>query len=308
MKRENVPASISIPAQQNLKGSQKNLFTIKNDPSNINPPLKLLSSLTKMVNSSAKENICNTQKPINTGVPEQQNIRPVLFQLPGGGNILSTHMLNTTRLTPAQLIELQKSLAAHQNKQQNAIRGVMSQSQPVVSSSTVVTTTNDSSNIIVGLTNKNSIQNFIMVTNAGQSKPANTVQTTKGFQMSPQAQQLLQKSQGSPQGLTPNATPMAKDNLITNKALQEQLKHLTLAQREQLLRQYMAGKMTSVGNVTAPMLLASILKNKQGFPMTTRSPTNTQSTKKPVKVSICVYIHFSTCLCKLLWKINVDSV
>lgn len=238
---------------------------------NQNPPLKLLSSLTNMVNSNtSKENILSIQKTLpgaaSIVTDQPQNVCPVVFQIPGGsGNIVSTHMLNTSRLTPAQLVELQKSLVAHQQKQMNVIQqNYMSQPQSNIQS-IVTTTSADTSNVIVGLQPKNApVQNFVMVTNSGQTKTVNTLQNAStSLQSSPL---LQQKSQTQ----TPSTSTMTKDNVIINKALQDQLRHLTLAQREQLLKHYMSAGKTSVGNVTAPMLLASILKNKQGsFPMQT---------------------------------------
>lgn len=222
-----------------------------------NAPLKLLSSLTNMVNSSLNSKTINTSS-VNVNAMNnkttllpglasggQVGMSPVLVQLPNGA-----HVLNTTQLTPAQIIELQKSLQANMNTQSIA------SGTPLPGQSIVSTVTNNIQNHMtrpaLSAAAKAALQNASIRPSLGRS--AFSLQQGKNIKVTAQQQQQqsLQKQQ---------ITSSIKEQLAFNKNLQEQLKHLTPTQRDLIIKQYAAGKINiNSSTLSGPVLLASILK------------------------------------------------
>lgn len=222
-----------------------------------NAPLKLLSSLTNMVNSSLNSKTINTSS-VNVNAMNnkttllpglasggQVGMSPVLVQLPNGA-----HVLNTTQLTPAQIIELQKSLQANMNTQSIA------SGTPLPGQSIVSTVTNNIQNHMtrpaLSAAAKAALQNASIRPALGRS--AFSLQQGKNIKVTAQQQQQqsLQKQQ---------ITSSIKEQLAFNKNLQEQLKHLTPTQRDLIIKQYAAGKINiNSSTLSGPVLLASILK------------------------------------------------
>lgn len=260
--------------------------------------------------SSIKENIPSLQKTSSTTTApsdKQKNMLPVLFQMPGG-NIISSQV-DTSRLTASQIIELQKNTAQ--------LRGAAMAQMPILNSSTV-SSANKTNNISTTTTGKSPLQSFTLASTASSDSiknnlPSPSGQSKNSIKLTPKLQQVLQSSgatlpqssssagQQIPAGqivsqiqaLASSPNSMNKD-VILSKFFQEQLKNLTLAQREQVIRQFATGKVALGNNVNAPMLLASILKNKNLFPMSSIPvprppvqvvPTPQPSTKKSSRVS-----------------------
>ncbi|XP_057297491.1 BRD4-interacting chromatin-remodeling complex-associated protein-like isoform X2 [Hydractinia symbiolongicarpus] len=222
-----------------------------------NAPLKLLSSLTNMVNSSLNSKTINTSS-VNVNAMNkttllpglasggQVGMSPVLVQLPNGA-----HVLNTTQLTPAQIIELQKSLQANMNKQSIA------STTPLPGQSIVSTVTNNIQNHITGpalsAAAKAALQNASIRPALGRS--AFSLQQGKNIKVTGQQQQQQQSLQKQ------QLASSIKEQLAFNKNLQEQLKHLTPTQRDLIIKQYAAGKINiNSSTLSGPVLLASILK------------------------------------------------
>ncbi|XP_065653981.1 uncharacterized protein LOC136071955 isoform X2 [Hydra vulgaris] len=221
-------------------------------------PLKLLSSLTNMVNKSVAPSTVTNGRLLTNNSNDQfflinpsvsmQNVRPVLVQLPGGNTVLSTQLVNASHLSSAQLAELQKSLLIQQNK---LIQPIVSQQQNVITSSS----SNQNSSI-----KSNSVLNFNLVSSSSIFTPQ-TVLVSSSKTLA--GQNIVQKSVLASTSLSSiNFNDKATD--ISN-LFNKQLNNLSSIQKDQLLKQLgMAGlgnaqlQKTSLSNT---MLISSILKN-----------------------------------------------
>ncbi|XP_012558440.1 protein split ends [Hydra vulgaris] len=218
-------------------------------------PLKLLSSLTNMVNKSVAPSTVTNGRLLTNNSNDQfflinpsvsmQNVRPVLVQLPGGNTVLSTQLVNASQLSSAQLAELQKSLLIQQSK---LIQPIVSQQQNVIISSS-----NQNSSI-----KSNSVLNFNLVSSSSIFTPQ-TVLVSSSKTLA--GQNIIQKSASTSQSSV-NFNDKTTD--ISN-LFNKQLSNLSSIQKDQLLKQLgMAGlgnaqlQKTSLSNT---MLISSILKN-----------------------------------------------
>ena len=286
--------------------SQPSLMT------NTSQPLKLLSSLTSMVNSSntsragltinknslipgsrtPKSTLINTT---TTSAPT--SIQPILMQL------AAQQQKNKESLTRDQILEFQKTYA-----KQLAAAGVK------ITSSTVPNAVQLGSTALT-INTKIPIQT-IQSSSAGKSAFAisSKLKSNKLPTGSTTSSNLLnltqaQVSQLAQQGLILSPKPQQQHHIkaaqsasnTTHKILHDQLKGLSPIQRELLIKQYSAaavGKQPMLAsNAANPAILASILKNRQSVPTAILSPkgviggpatpsSTTTALKKGPKVSV----------------------
>jgi len=280
------------PQQVQLQPHLSAAGNSNNSASNVNnnQPLKLLSSLTNMVNSSliqstSKVTLNNSSSNSHVKTPNLNismpttclpqpttTIQPLLFQLSKQQKGKAPTIKQS--LTSAQLLELQKSytqqLTAATVKNLNALQ------TPV---SIQMGTTSLSINTKIPI---HTVASSVATTTtksafAKMNTKIITANTALNNMTQMQINQLVQ--QGVLVSTTANTMPaLAKlqSTAAPVKSLQEQMKGLTPQQRDQFVKQYSAAaagkQLQALTNTANPTLLASILKGRQIVQSTVMSP------------------------------------
>lgn len=308
------------------------------------PSLKLFSSLANMVNNVAAASVVRIKttntatsallkqpKPNLVSIPkltnnqQQGGIRPMLYhqQVPVSSSSAETSsripavtkattMSSTTfpqHMTHAQLLELQKTILASKLK----AAATNKESVGLQISGTTVTV-NTKLPVLQTTTTTNRQKSAFMQHQRNNAARSSQVHITP----------LLQQQKNTFQSTNPllgktksQLTAATLNNLHSNtmtptlKSFAEQIKALTQKQREILVKQYTAsGKLSlpqlqsALANTDKPVVLASILKNRQVVPTAVSFPTVpqlktisstqgkpqlTQSQKKPAKVFLSLF-------------------
>ena len=268
-----------VQAKLQIQSQNMNLL----QTSQQNAPLKLLSSLTNMVNKSVAPNTVTNGRLLTNSTNDQfflinptvsmQNVRPVLVQLPGGNTVLSTQLVNASQLSSAQIAELQKSLLMQQSK-------II---QPIVSQQNVISSSSMQINPV-----KSSALNFNLTSN---SSIFTTQKVLSSSSKSVSGQNMIQKSVVVPTSLS--STNFIDKNTDLSISFNKQINNLSPIQKDHLLKQL---GMAGLGNGQLPktglsnsMLISSILKSsitggtpdeqKQFFMQHVKKPTSTLNNK-----------------------------
>ena len=247
---------------------------------NTSQPLKLLSSLTSMVNNNSTAGLSinmsvpntrtqNVATSATTVASAPTSIQPILMQL------VAQQQKNKDSLMRNQILEFQKTYA-----KQLAAAGVKIATSTVPNALQLGSTSLTINTKIPIQTVPSTLTKSAFATTKLKSKLSSAGSTSSNLLNLTQAQvnQLAQ------QGLILSAKPQQQyiksqtTSVATHKHLHEQLKGLSPIQRELFIKQYSAsaaGKQvqSALGTNTAnPALLASILKNRQTVPTAILSP------------------------------------
>lgn len=328
--------------QQPLKllSSLTNMVNSANSDSS--EKFKTTGSTLNTLNKQQKSNLVNIANPVGS-MPNAQWIRPILYQLAGSSNSITITPKSTTtmagasvpqQITHAQLLELQKTILAS-----HSLANKMNKNNK--------TTTNTAGNLRISGNTVTVNTKLPVFTAANRVKSAFTQRQNKvpssissnQVHITPLLQQrnILQVPNTNPllsmskTQLTTAALNKLQSNPATPslKNFAEQIKALTPQQREILIKQYTAsGKLslpqlqTALANTANPMVLASVLKNRQVVPTAmTLSPmaapkkiVNTTQllqrqlaeTQKKLATTKVAYFFFFTCLSSnLMFSIKV---
>lgn len=231
---QNTPSKLLSSVSTNQSTSQTQLT---------NAPLKLLSSLTNSVapTSTLTQAVASTQALstfLNTSTGNQ-TVQPIIIQLPNGQNVISTQMIQSNQITPAQLLEFKNSLQPKLTAELDAKKQKTSVAVTIPTS--------------LSLTNPAKPQQSI-------------IKQTSAFS--------LNQTQTTTSTLSTNLK--TKDSIVTGKNLQTQLKNLTPVQRDVLAKQLQLGKVTpaqlQAAGIPSSFVLSSLLKTKQ---VATTAPPST---------------------------------
>lgn len=283
------------------------------------------TNASSLLNKQPKSSLVNIVNPpgavAGTKANTPQGLRPILYQLGTSSNSItitpkttSTVMGGTTpqQMTHAQLLELQKTILASHSlaaKINNAARTVVTTAASNLQISGASVTVNTK---IPVHTTTNRVKSAFMQRKVHQQPPstnANQVHITPLLQQRNLQQQQTPSAtnpllSNTKQKLTSTALSKLQAGATkppTLKSFAEQIKALTPKQREILIKQYTAsGKLTlpqvqtALANTSNPIVLASILKNRQVVPTaTTTAKLIAQQQKSQKKQTLAKVFYFT---------------